>query len=107
VISAGRLLTEGTVAEIRGASSTLLRAEPLAAAETAAAGVLGAAAVSIVDGSLRLAGVGDRIAEVVRALVLADIAVHEVRPVERSLEDAFFEMTTTPTTPGDRAEVPA
>jgi ABC-2 type transport system ATP-binding protein len=107
VISAGRLLTEGTVAEIRGASSTLLRAEPLQTAQTAAVTVLGAAAVSIVDGALRLAGAADRTAEVVRALVRAGVDVHEVRPVERSLEDAFFEMTTTPAAPDDRTEVPA
>ncbi|MEN3360465.1 MAG: type transport system ATP-binding protein [Mycobacteriales bacterium] len=106
VISAGRLLTEGTVAEIRGESSTLLRADPLPTAQAVAAGLVGAAAVSIVDGALRLAGGGDRTAELVRALVLAGVAVHEVRPVERTLQDAFFEMTA-PTGPAERAEVPA
>jgi ABC-2 type transport system ATP-binding protein len=93
VILAGRLLTESTVADLRGEASLLIRAEPLPAAQRVAERVVGAANVSTVDGTLRLATGGARAAELTRALVLADVAVFEVRPEERTLEDAFFEMT--------------
>jgi ABC-2 type transport system ATP-binding protein len=98
VISGGRLLTESTVAELRGRATLLVRADPLPAARTVAERVVGAAHVSTVDGVLRLSTGPERAAEVTRALVLADIAVHEVRPQERTLEDAFFEMTDLATT---------
>jgi len=93
VISAGRLLTESTVAELRGEASLLIRADPLPAARSVAERIVGSAQVSTVDGMLRLATGGERAAELTRALVLADVAVLEVRPEERTLEDAFFEMT--------------
>jgi len=93
VISGGRLLTESTVAELRGEASLLIRADPLPAARSVAERIVGSAHVSTVDGMLRLATGGERAAELTRALVLADVAVLEVRPEERTLEDAFFEMT--------------
>jgi ABC-type multidrug transport system ATPase subunit len=93
VISGGRLLTESTVAELQGRASLLIRAEPLARARTVAERLVGATHVSTVDGTLRLAADDNRAADLTRALVLADVAVHEVRPQERTLEDAFFQMT--------------
>jgi ABC-2 type transport system ATP-binding protein len=56
--------------------------------------VVGANRVSTMDGTLRLSTDAGRAAELTRALVLADIAVLEVRPQERTLEDAFFQMTS-------------
>ena len=32
--------------------------------------------------------------DLTRALVAADVDVHEISPVERSLEEVFFEMTS-------------
>jgi len=93
VISAGRLLAESTVTELRGQAGLLVRADPLATATAVAERVLGADRVSTADGALRLSAGADRAAELTRALVLADVAVTEVRPQERTLEDAFFEMT--------------
>jgi ABC-2 type transport system ATP-binding protein len=93
VIAAGRLLTESTVADLRGAGSLLVRGEPLPAARAVAERVVGTDCVSIVDGALRLSAGADRAPEVTRALVQAGVAVHEIRPRVRTLEDAFFALT--------------
>jgi ABC-2 type transport system ATP-binding protein len=93
VISGGRLLVESTVTDLRGEASLLVRASPLPAARAVAERIVGVDRVSTVDEGLRLAGGGGRAAELTRALVLADIAVHEIRPEERTLQDAFFAMT--------------
>jgi ABC-type multidrug transport system ATPase subunit len=90
VIAQGRLRVESSVADLRGHASLLVRAEPLPAAAVVAERLVGAAQVSIVDGSLRLAVRLDRAPELVRAMVQADLAVHEVHAQERTLEDAFF-----------------
>ena len=99
VIAGGRLLTESTVADLRGQATILVRAEPLSTARDVVASVVGADRVSTVDGSLRLSIGIDRSAELNRALVLAGVAVSEVRPLERTLEDAFFAMTTSKENP--------
>ena len=99
VIAGGRLLTESTVADLRGQATILVRAEPLSTARDVVASVVGADRVSTVDGSLRLSIGIDRSAELNRALVLAGVAVSEVRPLERTLEDAFFAMTTSEENP--------
>ena len=94
VIAGGRLLTESTVAELRGASSLLVRAEPAARAEQVIAATLGAVEVRrTADGGLEVGAEPDRNPELVRALVAAGVEVHEIRSSERSLEEAFFEMT--------------
>ena len=49
--------------------------------------------VTVADGTLHLHVDPGRAAEITRALVAADVDVHEIRPVERSLEEVFFEMT--------------
>jgi ABC-2 type transport system ATP-binding protein len=93
VIAAGRLLAETTVADLRGQAGLLVRAEPLPAARAAAERVLGADRLSIVDGALRLSASADRAPELARALVAAGVTVHELRPCERTLEDAFLALT--------------
>jgi ABC-2 type transport system ATP-binding protein len=94
VIAGGRLLTESTVAELRGASSLLVRAEPALRAEQVIAATLGAVEVRrTADGGLEVHAEPDRNPELVRALVDAGVEVHEIRSVERTLEEAFFEMT--------------
>jgi ABC-2 type transport system ATP-binding protein len=93
VMSDGRLLAESTVAELRGTAALLVRAEPFAVAADVAARVVGADSVSRVDNSLVLATDPRRAAELVRELVRAEVAVLEVRPQERTLEDAFFALT--------------
>jgi ABC-2 type transport system ATP-binding protein len=94
VIADGRLLTESTVAEFRGASSLLVRAEPLPLAEQVLADILGGADLRrTADGELQVTTRPDRTPELVRALVAAGVDVHEVRSFERTLEEAFFELT--------------
>jgi ABC-2 type transport system ATP-binding protein len=95
VIASGRLLAESTVAELRGASSVFVRAEPAAYAEQVIESVLGAVDVRRgADGGLQVVTEPDRTPEIVRALVEAGVEVHEIRSDERSLEEIFFEMTS-------------
>jgi ABC-2 type transport system ATP-binding protein len=97
VISGGRLLTESTIADLRGASSLFVRAEPVAEAERVIAAVLGPVDVRRTDdGGLQVAAGPARNPELVRAMVHAGVELHEIRPAERSLEEVFFEMTAEP-----------
>jgi ABC-2 type transport system ATP-binding protein len=93
VIADGRLVAESTVAELRGRPGLRLVATPLEDAAAQARSLLGADAVQVADGGLRLAVPPARAAEVNAALVGAGIAVSELRAEERSLEDAFLALT--------------
>jgi ABC-type multidrug transport system ATPase subunit len=93
VISHGALIAEGTVDELRGGGSVLVRAEPLAAARGLAERLLGTGRVEVLDDTLRLRSDPADVPRLNRELVLAGVAVSEVRPVERTLEDVFFELT--------------
>jgi ABC-2 type transport system ATP-binding protein len=100
VIAGGRLLTESTVADLRGASSLFVHAEPVADAERVISSVLGPVEVRRTgDGGLHVAAGQARNPEIVRAMVQAGIEVHEIRSDERSLEEVFFEMTAPPEPP--------
>ncbi|WP_378736467.1 ABC transporter ATP-binding protein [Nocardia brasiliensis] len=93
VISQGKLLVESTVAELRGGSSILLRAEPLEVAFPAVRGVVGERAAMLTSSGIRIeAGTGTAPA-VARAVVEAGAALLELRIDEKSLEEVFFEMT--------------
>jgi ABC-2 type transport system ATP-binding protein len=94
VISDGRLQVESPVSELRGRAGLLIRAHPVDVAVAVAAAVVGAERVSSVDGALRLEVEPARAPSVVRALVNADVDVHEVHQQERTLEDAFFTLTS-------------
>jgi ABC-type multidrug transport system ATPase subunit len=103
VIAGGRLLTESTVAELRGASSLLVRAEPLPRAERVIESTLGAVEMwRTAGGALQVLAGSDRNPELVRALVGAGVEVHEIRSVERTLEEVFLEMTADPEPATDR-----
>jgi ABC-type multidrug transport system ATPase subunit len=98
VIAEGKLLTESTVADLRGATGVLLRAEPLDRALAIALRVAGDDAVTVLGAgtagaALRLAIGGSAIPALTRELVTQSVDVQEIRPVERSLEEVFFEMT--------------
>jgi ABC-2 type transport system ATP-binding protein len=92
VINRGRLIVEATVGELRGAGGLRVRAEPLSTALDVSRRLAGDD-VTVDGGALLLRVDPGRAAEVTRALVAADVDVHEIRPVERSLEEVFFEMT--------------
>jgi ABC-2 type transport system ATP-binding protein len=104
VISHGRLLTESTVTELRGASSILVRAHPVDDVVGTVDRLYGERTAQVgPDGAVRVAVGTEHSAELTRSLVEAGVAVHEVRPVERSLEEVFFEMTDADVT--NRVEV--
>jgi ABC-type multidrug transport system ATPase subunit len=101
VIAGGRLLTEGTVAELRGATAVLLRAEPLDVALAIAMRVTGDDAVEVVAGeALHVHADPGVVPELTRELVVAGVDVLEVTTVERSLEEVFLAMTGTPMAAG-------
>jgi ABC-2 type transport system ATP-binding protein len=87
------LIAEGAVDELRGRGSILVRAEPLAAARETAERLVGTDRVEVLDGTLRLDSDAADAPRITRELVLAGIAVSEVRPVERTLEDVFLQLT--------------
>ena len=94
VISAGRLVTEAPVTEIRGAAGGLLvRADPVDVVLAVGMRMAGDDAVTVTDGVVRLRLDPDRAPELTRELVLAGAGVREIRPAERSLEEAFLELT--------------
>jgi ABC-2 type transport system ATP-binding protein len=94
VIADGRLLTESTVAELRGASFILVRAQPVEAAAAILSRWYGDPAVRTEsDGSVRVAVDTASPADIARTLVQAGMEIHELRLVDRTLEDVFFEMT--------------
>jgi len=102
IISDGRLLVEGTVAELRGSTEIRLRAAPADRALAVAMAVAGDDAVRIEGAELRLSAPAGRVPALARALVAADVDITALHSVERSLEEVFFDLTTTA-----REEVPA
>ena len=101
IVAGGRLLAEGTVAEIAGDTTLVLRATP---ADAAYAVVRRAVPAAVVVGD-RIALPGHRAgaADVVERLVVAGVRVHEVGRVEPSLEDVFMRMTTAGSGPAHDA----
>jgi ABC-type multidrug transport system ATPase subunit len=93
VISRGELIAQSTVDELRGEAGLLVAAEPLDLAREHAEKLLGADQVSVVDGTLRLRTAPSEAGRVNRELVTAGLVVTELRPIERTLEEAFLEMT--------------
>ncbi|BAH54921.1 ABC transporter ATP-binding protein [Rhodococcus opacus] len=101
VISRGKLIAQSTVAELRGGTSLLVRADPRERAATVLAALLGRDVVGTVGDALAVAVSPDLAPKVARALVDAGIDLHEMSRRERSLEDVFFAMTSDGG-PGDR-----
>ena len=93
VISRGRLVREGPVAELRGRPSLVIAADPLDAARAIAERILGPDRVVQEDHVLRLDAQPAESAGINRELVLNGVSVHTINWKERSLEEAFFELT--------------
>ena len=93
VISHGRLIAEGTVADLRGQAQLLVRADPLERAQRLAEQLYGIERVQVMDGALVLATDPAQAAELARVLVTNGFALSELRPVKRSLEATFMELT--------------
>jgi len=93
VIHKGELVTEGTVDELRGGGGILVKAEPLEEARKLAASLEWVEGAMIEDGMLVLDADPEKAPEINARLVSAGLRVSELRSVERSLEDAFLELT--------------
>jgi ABC-2 type transport system ATP-binding protein len=93
VIQAGRLVAQGTIEDLRGQAGLELRAEPVDRARQLLTDVLGPDAVGEREGLLLLRVDPVRAAEINARLVNAGLAVSELRPRERSLEEVFLQLT--------------
>ena len=93
VISQGRLVRESTVEQLRGAAGVLVRAQPRDVARRMLTEMFGPEAVGQVDGALRVSTDPEHSAELNNRLAAAGVAVSELRPVQRSLEEVFFQLT--------------
>ncbi len=93
MIQRGKLVAQGTLAELRGGEGLLVRAEPLDKAHFIAGRLDGVEEANVLDGALRLIVDPARAAEINRKLVAAGLDVSELRPAEQSLEEVFLELT--------------
>jgi len=93
VISGGRLLAESTVDNLLGQAGLLVRAEPLERARDTLERLVGPGSVAVAEGSFRLRTDPEQAGRVSRALADADVVLTELRPLERTLEEVFLEMT--------------
>ncbi len=93
VIQKGRLVAEGTVAELRGQSGLYVRAEPVEEAARIAERLAGVEDVQQKDGMLRLTIDPEKAAEINGKLVEAGLRVSELRPAEQTLEEVFLQLT--------------
>jgi ABC-2 type transport system ATP-binding protein len=94
VIGQGRIVADGTVTELLGSEGTAVRTGDAADA-TALAGALDAAGFGAQRGSDgRLVVPGAEPAAVGAVAASAGIALTDLRPLQRGLEDLFFQLTT-------------
>lgn len=93
VVDGGRMVAEGTVADMKRRAGLVVRAEPLDVASRIAVRLSGVEEVRVAEGALKLTVDPNRAAEINRKLVSAGLDVVELRFAQRSLEDAFFELT--------------
>jgi ABC-type multidrug transport system ATPase subunit len=97
VIGGGRLLAEGSPAQLRGEPRLWMRAEPTDQAAAVAATLAGVARAELADGLLGLDLVDPgaaRAAAVNRGLVGAGLEVSEVRTARRPLREVLLELTS-------------
>jgi ABC-2 type transport system ATP-binding protein len=99
VISGGQLIRQSTVADIRGVSSLFVRADPIDIALAVAMGVAGDDAVELVGDGIRIDSDTATAAQLAKALVEQGVLLHELRVIERSLEEVFFEITAPASVP--------
>ncbi|MFI5780029.1 ABC transporter ATP-binding protein [Nocardia sp. NPDC051570] len=93
VLSRGRLLTEATVSELRGAATLFLRAEPVELAFPAVRRVVGDRSALLTAAGIRVDAGMATAPKVARAVIEAGAELLELRTDEKSLEEVFFEMT--------------
>ena len=83
--------------DLRGAAAVVVRADPLERALAVVLRLAGDDDIAVVDDGehrvLRLEGGAPAVPALTRALVAEDVDVLEIRTVERSLEEVFFQLT--------------
>ena len=94
VISGGRLIAESTVADLLGATTLFVRAEPREAARTVLARFVGNDKIRDTGDGLDCQIGVEHAPKLSRALMEADVDLFEMRVEERSLEAVFLDMTT-------------
>jgi ABC-2 type transport system ATP-binding protein len=98
VIAGGRLVAEGTVADLRGEDALLVRANPLEDSRRVVAGMAGVRTVEVTEGVLRILMEPDAVldaAYVNHRLIAEGIAVSELRMHQASLESVFLTLTAS------------
>ncbi len=95
VINGGKLLRESTVSELRGEAKLRIRATPEDVALAVAMRVAGDDGVRRSASGMDVDLPASAAPALVRDLVAAGVDVHEIASAERTLEEVFFEMTTT------------
>jgi ABC-type multidrug transport system ATPase subunit len=93
VIHRGALVKEGTVDELRGSRSLLVRADPMERATRVLEALPEVARVATHDGALTVTADPASAAAINRALVGAGVAVSELRSERASLEEVFLGLT--------------
>ena len=93
VIRAGRLVVESTVNDLRGEEGVVVRAQPDDRAYEFLARMFGPELITRSEGSFHIAADPSRSMEINGQLQAAGIGVSELRPLERSLEEVFFQLT--------------
>ena len=94
VIRRGRMVAEGTIAEIRGAGHLVVRAEPAEKVRVVLAEAFGKERLKAnPDGTFSVAVDAREAAAVANLLATHGLALRELLSAERSLEDVFMELT--------------
>jgi len=93
VISNGKLVRESTVEDLLGEEGVFVRAEPSERANEVLTRMFGPAAVVRENGHFNLRIDPGQSLAINRQLMASGVGVSEIRPLERSLEDVFFQLT--------------
>jgi len=96
VINHGRIVSEGTVEELRGDAELVVAATPSDVARQRLEAMPEVEQIHTSEGRLYVRIDERHTALVNRTLVDAGVAVTELRRAERQLEDVFFEITQEP-----------
>jgi ABC-2 type transport system ATP-binding protein len=93
VISKGKLVRESTVEDLLGDEGVFVRADSSDRAHQVLTRMFGPAAVVRENGHFNIRTDPGQSLEINRQLTASGIGVSELRPLDRSLEDVFFQLT--------------
>ncbi|MFO8034772.1 MAG: ATP-binding cassette domain-containing protein [Candidatus Bipolaricaulota bacterium] len=93
VLHRGRLVSEGPLADLRGRGRLIVVGEPLDVAQRVCAEFSGVTDVVVAADRLELTMPPERAGALNSALIAAGVEVHELRPIQDSLEAVFLELT--------------